>query len=228
MADLTVVIPSRQRPQWVGPLLDAFKATCTADTRVLFAVDESDPTGQEYIDAVFGGTFPAGVVLCPSKTMVEALNHAAAGVDSFAVGFMGDDHCPRTVGWDARYLETLRELGAGIVYGNDLLQGERIPTQVAMTSDIVRLLGYMAPPVLTHLFVDNYWKDLGQQAGCLRYLPDVVVEHRHPVAGKAPWDAGYARVNDAAMYEADGRAYAAFADELAADVAQVRALRGAA
>jgi hypothetical protein len=163
--------------------------------------------------------------------MVEALNARAtgyAGLDDppFAIGFMGDDHCPRTYGWDKAYVDALREMGTGIVYGNDLIQGARLPTQVAMTADIVRALGYMAPPALTHLYVDNFWRDLGTVAGCLRYLPDVTVEHRHPIAGKAEWDEGYRRVNDAAMYERDRLAYVEYQrTQFVADVAKVKALR---
>lgn len=245
VADLTVIVPSRERPTQAGPLIQAFRATCTASTRLVFALDESDPTRQGYVDAAFQSGQNVSVIVTPSTTMVQALNAAVNAltgfmvgrpdgefdtVAGFAVGFMGDDHCPRTVGWDAAYLEALRELGTGMVYGDDLLQGERIPTQVAMTADIVKALGYMAPPVLTHLYVDNFWKDLGEQSGCLRYLPDVEIEHRHPVARKAAWDAGYARVNDSAMYARDEQAYRAFhaSGEFSTALTTVRALRGAA
>jgi hypothetical protein len=84
----------------------------------------------------------------------------------------------------------------------------------------------MAPPNLTHLYVDNFWKDLGQLAGCIRYLPDVVVEHLHPVAGKAAWDEGYVRVNAQSMFSRDRSAYERYRlTALQADVAKVRALR---
>ena len=79
-----------------------------------------------------------------------------------------------------------------------------------MTADIVRALGHMAPPALTHLYVDNYWRDLGRACRCLTYLPVVVVEHLHPLAGKATWDEGYRRVNDRAMYDKDAAAYQAY------------------
>jgi hypothetical protein len=128
-----------------------------------------------------------------------------------------------------RYLDALRELGTGIVYGHDLLQGEKLPTQCAMTADIVRALGHMAPPTLRHMYVDNYWLDLGRAADCIRYLPEVVVEHMHPFAGKAAMDAGYQRVNASEVYAADQQAYAAYhAGQFGADVAKVAALRGAA
>jgi hypothetical protein len=114
------------------------------------------------------------------------------------------------------------------VYGNDLLQGRALPTQVAMTSDIIRTLGYMAPTTLVHLFFDNFWLSLGSEAGCIRYLPNVIVEHRHPAAGKAALDAGYERVNSVAMQERDEAAWLDYLGEgFVGDVAKVRALRRA-
>lgn len=237
MTDLVVIVPTRGRPESAHPLIEAFASTCTADTVLAFVVDDDDPRLPDYQTQVVSGRAAGRKVALSrtaSRTMVEALNAGAVmRVDEhaekplFAIGFMGDDHMPRTHGWDQAYLDALRELSTGIVYGNDLLQGERIPTQVAMTADIVRALGHMAPPVLKHLYVDNYWKDLGERAGCLRYLPDVIVEHRHPIAGKAKWDPGYARVNAGLMYAEDGAAYEAYAaGQLAEDVAKVRALRG--
>ena len=115
------------------------------------------------------------------------------------------------------------------MYGNDLLQGENLPTQVAMTSDIVRALGYMCPPTLTHLFVDNFWLSLGRTADCIRYLPDVVVEHMHPAAGKAEWTPGHMRVNTHAMKNRDEDAFRDYVEAglFEADVAKVKALRAA-
>lgn len=228
MADLVVIVPSRGRPEAATTLARVFADTCTADTRLLFAVDEDDPS--DYGPLIAGDK--VHVQVGDNATMVEALNRAATGLavdvdPPFAIGFMGDDHCPRTYGWDNAYLEALRELGTGIVYGNDLLQGHRLPTQCAMTSDIVRALGYMGPPELRHMYVDNFWRDLGNAADCLRYLPDVTVEHRHPVAGKAQMDEGYLRVNAPAVYEADEAAYAEYTrTRFAGDVAKVQTLRG--
>lgn len=232
MPNLVVIAPSRGRPQAARELADAFAVTCTADTRLVVAVDESDPTLPQY-EAEIGQANgqAADVMACPSSTMVEALNHAANVMEFgpwFAIGFLGDDHRPRTQGWDERYLEKLRELGTGIVYGDDLLQHAALPTQCAMTADIVRALGWMAPPDLVHMYVDNWWLQLGQRAGCIRYLPDVVVEHVHPVSGKVEWDEGHRRVNAPAMYQRDGATFARLqALELPSAVAKIRALRSA-
>lgn len=236
MSELTVIVPSRGRPEAAQSLTEAFRDTCTADTALVFAIDDNDERLPGYRGVVemarrFG---IVGEVTLPGRSMGEALYLATrivTGPDAagppFAVAFMGDDHRPRTVGWDTEYLKALHELGTGIVYGNDLLQGENLPTQVAMTSDIIRALGYMAPPTLIHLYLDNFWKDLGTQAGCLRYLPDVIVEHVHPFAGKAEWDEGYQRVNTPRMNEDDRIAYRRFCATggLADAVAKVKALR---
>jgi hypothetical protein len=228
MSDLVVLVPSRGRPEAARTLVQAFKATCTADTFLSFVVDADDPSRAEYESAADG--VRVGVMVTASHTMVEALNLAAAQIfdlPPFAVGFMGDDHMPRTVGWDSAYLDALRELGTGMVFGDDLIQHQNLPTQIAMTADIVRALGYMAPPELTHLCVDNFWLRLGNGLGRLRYLPDVVVEHRHPVAGTAAMDEGYARVNAITMYERDAAAFDTYLRErFDEDFAKIRAVAG--
>lgn len=230
MTDLVIVVPSRERPQAMAELQQEFAATCTASTKLLPVLDDNDPTRTEYP--------PPDAWLAPSRNMVQALNWAVARLVSvrgqqpqpFAVGFMGDDHRPITRGWDTAYLEALHELqdehGAGIVYGNDLLQGRRLPTQVAMTANIPRALGYMAPPQFGHLFIDNVWKAWGDQAGCLRYLQHVMIEHRHPVALKAEWDEGYKRVNSERQQRADRNEWTAYQGAgLARDVATIRELQ---
>lgn len=230
MSDLWVIVPSRGRPEAAEELHQSFVQTCRADTRLLFAVDIDDPTKDDYPIGTDGSGPWIGFL--DSHNMVQALNTSAqsvVGLDDppFAIGFMGDDHRPRTVGWDAAYLDVLHEFGTGLVYGNDLLQGPRLPTQVAMTTDIVRALDYMAPPEFTHLWVDNFWLELGRALGRIRYLPDVVIEHMHPLAGKADWDAGYERVNSSQVADHDQAAFTTYVNtRLAADVAKVRALLG--
>jgi hypothetical protein len=230
MPDLVMVVPSRGRPEAVAELALACQATCTANTVLLVAVDQDDLTLDRY-------QAPAGTTVfftwSPAASgHVGAINWAAARAladfNPVAIGKLDDDHRPRTKSWDADLLAELRELGTGIVYGNDLLQGERLPTAPVMSAGIVRALGWMGPPSLNHLFVDNFWRDLGEAAGCLRYVPSVVIEHLHPAAGKAAMDAGYERANAPRAYERDGAAYRAYrAERFERDVATVRALRPA-
>lgn len=230
MSDLVVVVPTRGRPGSARLLAQAFADTCTAGTRLVFAADADDPALGEYVEAAAGR---AELLVCGQwQPMVPKLNQAVMqviddGGAPFAVAFMGDDHRPRTPGWDAAILAALRDLGTGVVYGDDLLQHERLCTSWAMTSDIARALGRMVPASVGHMFCDNAVMNLAAAVGCLRYLPDVVIEHLHPMAGKAEWDPGYVRVNRPEQYRSDEAAYRRWlADGLAADVAAVKTCWG--
>lgn len=212
MADLTVLVPSRRRPHEAHRLYVAFRQTCELDTALVFAVDDDDPDLNIY-QIGLGGDARVRVLVVPRGRagMTAAVNYAFdALLDQtlgFAVGFMGDDHLPRTHGWDKAYVEALKEMGTGIVYGDDLFQGQRMPTQVAMTTDIPKKLGYFAPPELDHLCVDLAWKAWGDAMGRLRYLPEVVIEHLHPAAGKANYDDRYEATNGKEMVDHDGPAW---------------------
>lgn len=227
MADLVVIVPTRGRPDNLWQLWLAFRETCTADTRLVAVVDDDDPHLAAYEQrADWAAGDPRLQLLVGPRLRLGGTLNAAAPVYAEQcrfIGFMGDDHRPRTVGWDARYIAELDRLGTGLVYGNDLIQGGALPTQMAMTSDIVLATGHMVPPGLTHLFADNAWLALGRALGAITYLPDVVVEHVHPLAGRAEWDAGYEECNTDALMEADRAVYEAWrANDLDRWVQQIR------
>lgn len=226
--NLLIVIPTRGRPGAIPELVQAWKDT-GAEATVIVGLDEDDPTLDEYrsheIDAIGAGFF---YHINPRLRLAGTLNHIvnqySASKDFTAIGFMGDDHRPRTKGWDQRFAETLSG-GAGVVYGNDLLVGDRFPTAVAMTADIPATLGYFCPPGFVHLCLDLVWKDWGEGMGRITYLDDVVIEHMHPANGKAKLDDRYAEVNSTEMVSADTTAYFAYkADFLESDLEKLRQL----
>jgi hypothetical protein len=222
MRELAMLCPSSGRPYKADELLASFAGATVAE--LVLVLDADDELRPDY--PVAATTF-----VVQSRGMVHALNRAAAyyAGGRRAVGFLGDDHRPRTPGWDVRLLEELEELGTGFVYGNDLLQGEAMPTAVAMTSDIVRALGYMAPPELEHLNVDIAWLEWGRRIDRIRYLDDVILEHLHPANGKADLDAGYERVNSVEMVARDGEAWDRYVrGDLDEDVLKLQDLIGAA
>lgn len=233
--DLLIIIPSRGRPHSLPRMLDAWRDTAAFEqgAALLFALDADDPTVGDYrraYDAVPPGADNVLLAVGESwQPMVAKLNRVARmHADAvFAMGFAGDDHVPRTYGWAKRYVEELRALGTGIVYGNDGVQGQRLPTQWAMTSDIVRMLGCMVPSSVEHLYCDDVIRELGDGADCLRYLPDVLIEHMHPFFDKAPMDEGYRRFNLPAQYKRDFHEFKIWqTSQRIHHVAALRALRG--
>lgn len=207
---MMIIVPTRGRPHVVDEMIACFEQTRTGIAEICFAMDDTDPCLDDYVKTLRGRPPWVDFVVGPSRNMCEALRGAAMHLlgahRPSAIGFMGDDHRPRTFGWDARF-----EAGAQrrhIVYGNDTIQGANLPTHVVMPARMIELLHGIVPQVFTHMYLDNYWKALGEGAGCLEYMGDVIIEHMHPIAGKAEWDEGYKRVNDGSIYAADGAAFA--------------------
>lgn len=210
MRELLVIVPTRGRPHNVPRILDAWDKTGAWEVaQLLLAVDADDPRLRVY--EAFESENCQILVHPVHLPMVVKLNDSARymlGTDDWpCVAFMGDDHVPRSVEWAQRYVEELKAMDTGVVYGNDLVQGPKLCTQWAMTTDIVRTLGRMVPAPVEHMYCDNSIMDLARAAGCLKYLSDVRIEHAHPVAGRGAWDAGYERVNSRDQYRRDHASY---------------------
>lgn len=216
MTALVVVVPTRGRPENAARLATAFRETTSLDAVAVFVADPNDPRLADYRDLLTEGRIDRLVITDREGGggLCYPLNYAACRYAELVnyVGFMGDDHLPRTAGWDREMVEELDSLQPRVAYGNDLLQGPNLPTAVFMQSRMIRAMGVMAPYAMRHLYLDNFWKHLGEQTGGLRYRDDVVIEHLHPVAGKAEWDERYRVVNDRAVDDEDRAAWVHYRD----------------
>jgi hypothetical protein len=202
---MCVVVPSRGRPENAERLAQAFKDT-GAEADLYIVIDNDDPKWNEYAKSENYKKLPAdnktgGCAKSLNTGAVLLLDITKYPLYDYFV-FMGDDHLPRTPGWDKAFIQALGT-NTGIVYGDDLLQGANLPTAYGMSRDLVNELRGMTFPGCVHLFFDNFVKQLGLDLEYLKYLPDVIIEHMHPVAGKAEMDEGYERVNQPKWYEKD-------------------------
>jgi hypothetical protein len=210
MGAITVLCPSRNRPEQARAAYASFLDTkARADTQMQFVVDYDDPSDYAGLPVL---------ILGPDETgnMVQALNSAARialqSEPPDCLAFMGDDHRFRTVGWDDLVLGDMAKPGTGFVYGDDLAQRQNLPTAAFIKSSVVAALGWMAPPWLHHLFVDNSWLAMGHALDAITYDPRIVIEHLHPSFGKGEWDDAYRRVNAPEMYSHDGEAFGAWVE----------------
>lgn len=229
MRDLLIITPSRGRPASVRRLAEAVLETCTAQTDLIFAFDSDDPVLSEAVAEadVLTAAGRGGWLKGERRTMGAWTNRVALDPpgEYRALASLGDDHVPRTHGWDAMLLDSIESLGgSGIAYGDDLLQ-QSLPTAAVVTADIVDALGWMCLPTAGHFCVDNTWLDLGEGAGCLAHRLDVIIEHCHPLAGKAEQDATYADAGGFSTSHPDWLAYQEWREtRMAADVATVKGL----
>lgn len=204
---MMIVVPSRGRPDNALRLLDRFYETTGDDTFMTVIVDDDDPELRMYEKFLM-----CDYLIGPRLRLGGTLNKFAVPyANSYdIIGFVGDDVYPHETGWDLKIKEAM--IPNGIVYCNDGWQGENLPTAVFMDSNIIRSMGFMVIPGMTHLFIDNYWAELGRRLGTLTYLKDVNLEHLHPFAGKAQDDQTYREANAHHVWSADEQILKEFID----------------
>ena len=121
---LLMIVPTRSRPHNVAPLVEAWRETnaFTDGAELVLVVDVDDPERDAYLDAVNGqlGNQRRDVTWLIAdewEPLVPKLNRAATYLEithkPFAIGFMGDDHRPRTPGWAKAYLDEGKHFAKG-------------------------------------------------------------------------------------------------------------------
>lgn len=219
--EIIIIVPSRGRPDNAKRLIDSWEARTQGKSDLMFVLDEDDC--HPYFQLANAPKVFFNVLLGPRKDLCEKTNIPIPELlksNHKIFCSVGDDHLFLTPGWEDRIIEWQNE-HKGICYCNDLLQYENLPTNVFIHRDIIEPLGYMAPPVLEHYFIDNYWKDLGLRLNNIKYFPDIIIEHKHWSNGKSQKDSTYADVE--AKFRQDQITWDAYRQtELANDVKKIQ------
>jgi len=118
-----------------------------------------------------------------------------------------DDVVYKTNGWDERLVDILYKKNGGVSYGNDLLSSGSNPAHPCIDGRLVRALGWIILPTLTHLYGDTVLKQIAISINKLFYLQDVIIEHETWMNLKADMDKTYERTNNSEMYRKDGEAW---------------------
>lgn len=183
MRDLLVIVPSRGRVERLREFLSCFEKTRTIKTDVAIALDNDEPQMEGYQKLL--ADYKSGDWLIqfqgPRKTITPWINYIAREeVDNYrAMCVMGDDNVPISTGWDRDLMAAIEDLGdIGFSYPDDKRRND-IPELCVISTKIIKALGWLCQPSLRHFYVDNVWGDLGTGANCIKYCPEVIIEHRH-------------------------------------------------
>lgn len=199
---ILVICPSRSRPNELKTMIDSFVETSTMST-LRVCLDYDDPLINENIKAI-AGRVPYNIDIRKSTTEIINSSYKFSSDCYKWFSVSNDDFVFKTNGWDEKLTFAIKlHGGTGIAYGNDLLAGKNIATMSVISRDIVNSLGWLQLPKLTHLFGDNVWTYIGKQAGCLYYVPTVIIEHKHVFANKMIKDETHKYTNSHKMYVID-------------------------
>jgi hypothetical protein len=209
-----MICPSRSRPQSAYEVIDTWEKTQSGFSDLIFYIDDDDVTAENYPKP---GHPNIAIVKGPRKGITGSTNQAVVDFPDYGYyGFIGDDHRFRTVGWDKIFIDTIKEKGKGwgIAYGDDLYMREQLPTEAVISANIIKAMGFMVYPEFKHLYIDNFWKEMGIAIGRLFYIPEIVIEHMHYTMGKSIVDDLYKEVNDPKMYTVDRNTFHDFVANL--------------
>jgi hypothetical protein len=203
-AQISLLLPTRERPALVHRLFDSLIRT-TADLgtlQVVLYVDEDDRASQEICRPELS---LVKIVGHPQQTMGKMNQTCYDASQGRYVMLVNDDVVFRSRHWDTRVLEAANRYPDGImlIYGNDLDQGEAVPTFPIVPRTACQILGGISPLGYRNLHIESHLLDIfkrlariGHNRIC--YLDDVIFEHMHYVMGKAAADSVYIKKNQRA------------------------------
>jgi len=192
---LGILLPTRGRPHHLARFIMAVEETAD-DWHLYLRLDHDDPLAPAY-DAVLLPEHPRITVVHGARIgFGPSLNELAARAERDGVshvGMFGDDVVPETEHWDTRLVEGLGE-NLGVAYGDDGLRHKHepdLPTHYITQTEVYRRLGYLSPPTIRHLFLDNVARDVGRYLQNFVFVP-VKIWHLHPwIEGERIDDATY-------------------------------------
>lgn len=181
------LLPSRRR---IGNLNRFFEGCRTAGIvtkgMILVLQDELDELKDEYASI----PLPEGWTIrgTPGDKQGDKIRAVWDDVkDLDWVGLLGDDNVPQSPHWDEHMLNAVQ--GWNIVSCND---GWQAPKRVAncwiMSGDLIRAVGYIFPPGLNHLYIDDIWETIGRATQSWNCRMDILVKHAHATVLKTEDD----------------------------------------
>lgn len=209
MAKISLLLPTRGRPQWVRRVFESLAAHTSRleDLEVVLYVDEDDEAGRDFSDDGFRVVKIVGPRASMGTYNTACLKRASGDV----VMLMNDDVIVRTPAWDRVVLDLAGKVPDGIflAYANDLHMGKRMCTFPICTKKACEIMIKPYPEEYRTGFIDWHLFDIFKRLRSrghdrIFYLEQVIFEHRHYMAGKAEIDATY-RVKD---YYADDWTFA--------------------
>ncbi len=197
---LLIRMPTRGRPQQALQVLAAYRRLADSNVTIEVVLDHDDETMMNV--QVLQQLCDLDVTVCAGehKSKIDAVNSGRVN-DWSILALASDDMVPIKQGYDRRIVEEMNKhfpLRDGLIYFNDGYQkdhaGER--ERVLCTLPILgrhywEMFGYVYYPGYGSLYCDDEQTSVAWATKRAAFIDEVIIEHRHPAAGKAPHDALY-------------------------------------
>jgi hypothetical protein len=177
-----------------------------ATARVWVRLDEDDPKLAEYQALSYPEHWIVEIGPTPDRRCVGAVDEMFQKYPNEKFyGLLGDDLLPRTDRWDVHLAKAAGT--SRLAFGDDGHNHANLATHPVVGGDLVRAIGWLVLPGVQHSFVDRALHEIAIGADRVQYMPGVVTEHLHPIAGKSKMDETY-RFSES--YDADKAVFSAW------------------
>ena len=206
-----IILPTYDRPELFERFIKSYQEHTSEFSKVFAIVDETEEKMTQYLD-VFN-RYDVTYFVCPGKEQFSVksnfgLQKIKELIDKGELekpthySSSGDDVIIVSDNWDVTLMEVCNGDPYHIVYPDD---GRRpdLPCHWTTTAEIVDTVGFIALPAVQHMFVDNFWKVVGETFGIMKYVVESKIKHLHWGWGDAPKDRSYQHSDS--LYQSDER-----------------------
>ena len=204
MTDLSILVPVLSRPQNVAPLVNSAYAATGCDFEIVFLVTKTCVDEIEAInDQMASGDVNIRIISFPHRSNGDYANKINVGYAKTTSPwlFTGADDIHFHHGWFDHAERAFVATGRRVVGTRDL-GNSRVETGVHSTHSLVHRSyveemgtvdedGVMLHEGYPHEFVDDEFIETAKMRDEFVHSPESIVEHLHPLWGKAPTDATY-------------------------------------
>jgi hypothetical protein len=184
---ISILCPTRNRPGSVFRMAESAIQTAAGEIELVLYVDDDAP---DSVSPAVASRPWVTVVTGPRIVLSDMWNKCLARASADIFMESGDDAVFRTAGWDTMVAEAFAEYPdrIALVYGDDLIWGEKLSSHSFVHRNWTDALGYIAPPWFSADCCDAWLYDIAGMIGRRKFLPGVITEHLHPTVGKGQWD----------------------------------------
>jgi glycosyltransferase involved in cell wall biosynthesis len=217
---ISLLLPSRGRPENLKRLADSVNATAVGDVELIVVVDEDDPS--EY-----WGEGNVSVCTVPRQSrMAMYWNMAYQQASGDILMQCSDDIVFHTPGWDIIVRDAFEQYADRIVFvfgdDGDPTHGN-YGTHGFVHRTWVETVGYFVPPYFSADYTDTWLNDLADRVGRKRRVP-IVTEHMHFTFHKGELDLTHAERLVRLWRDDNTGIYASREHEREADAAKLKAV----
>jgi hypothetical protein len=189
---ISLLVPSRGRPEMCAQMWNSAcgNAGDPQHLELVLYLDDDDPTVDRYLEQTLHWPTSIVEVRGPRIVLSQTWNRCYEQAAGEILWHGNDDIRFNTQGWDRAIRQAFAEVADRIllVHGNDGIQGRNLATHGFLHRRWPETVGYFVPPHYASDYNDTHISEVADRLGRRRYLPELDIEHLHPVAGKAPLD----------------------------------------